>query len=1086
MQHERAVSTSSFRIDARDMIPHITDPAAIKEDFSDDNYNNSNNNGKDVEDDNGDDVWYSGGAGSHFQPNGSGSFSSAHHNPYPITPSSLPHFSASPSQRLDRGKAPARAMEEPEDVWGVNTIAKKIRHVVKEHLAQESEEEELDPITAYWATDSTARDLIRSSFREGRGKPPHKTSFSRRSPVETDSWGEAPQVVLPYNDDRYTSDALSEQRKREFWGKNSNGEWFLLNDESGKSLSRRTSTSMTTTTTTRSTTTTRTSVTTMVTTTTEEQQQLEINQKPETTSAPGSEVLSEVESELDSESDDSISLSGCSGLKDLVISGRGLYKERNDDDDQDDDDEDDGGGGEYGKEDDDEYDEDSYDNGWRGYGEIVQNSIEPKAVISAPKEVSRSVVHEQATVSDNVEKESQSSSGSASPSRTLPAPSSYFTSENDGDGVKKSRSATQVHQKPISQGYGDHHTGDWISEDQWILSVDQRKQTGLQPRSPPNHENDDTWVVGGASVTKGRISGDTTNPSTTTRPKSPQDEQTKRRMPLSLDLGTAKPMNLNDDDLEQSILLPSDAISRLPAGLLDGGDDGEYVPSDVGAADCGSMPPLKSLFSAEKEANATKRQEERQHSRFSFLDEQDSATQATPMTESSLLDLNMDVVDVSNPSRLGNKLKAESPASTGPALTPRPLSLLDISHEGETIGTSAPALLEFESCELESLFTRSMVPLVPSRTGSAASVTPRKPMTPSLLDNQDDLESFSPQDHTTKTATAANIPKSNSEESGTGLLVNLDGRGEAQDASFVRESGNESIVAAFEQTLPMEAAPLSWSKSSLPSQEGAGILIDIATTAITDTTNTTTNITNESGNDLAVKHGTAMATMTATSSNTSSVTTAPLSPASARSDASFGHFEFGVDSWLHKLGAQNKKFHEESLQESREQWGRLMAKQEEDSKKLEVFIQQQQQKQEQQQQQREQKQQQRSKMELTTGSTLPVVLGLTNGFVESDDNMKLKKEQTKTKKKEVIPFTLTVQIETREFGLQEIHVTEKDDMDKVEELVEVFCGSFKMVEYKMVIYVSVASAIKRKKNKIKKDRLLEGNNGPTLCSKKQH
>ncbi|KAF9289450.1 hypothetical protein BGZ74_000721, partial [Mortierella antarctica] len=47
----------------------------------------------------------------------------------------------------------------------------------------------------------------------------------------------------------------------------------------------------------------------------------------------------------------------------------------------------------------------------------------------------------------------------------------------------------------------------------------------------------------------------------------------------------------------------------------------------------------------------------------------------------------------------------------------------------------------------------------------------------------------------------------------------------------------------------------------------------------------------------------------------------------------------------------------------------------------------------------------------------------------------------------------------------------RDDVEKLEELVDAFCSLYRMEAYKMAIFASVASAIKRKKKMIKKDRL---------------
>ncbi|GJJ68923.1 hypothetical protein EMPS_01269 [Entomortierella parvispora] len=151
----------------------------------------------------------------------------------------------------------------------------------------------------------------------------------------------------------------------------------------------------------------------------------------------------------------------------------------------------------------------------------------------------------------------------------------------------------------------------------------------------------------------------------------------------------------------------------------------------------------------------------------------------------------------------------------------------------------------------------------------------------------------------------------------------------------------------------------------------------------------------------------------------------------------FAGYEFASPhEWLAQIANDNRRQFSESRAENREQWKSLMAKQEEDSRKIEEFIQ------------------------MTT---------ISKPEQDSRETEELTRKTTMAKERPSVktngdtggePFSVKLTIETRNNGLQIIHATEKDDLRAV---VEEFCGRFDMVGYDMALWVMMAAAINDKK-----------------------
>ncbi|KAG0030558.1 hypothetical protein BGZ81_002515 [Podila clonocystis] len=742
-----------------------------------------------------------------------------------------------------------------DDAWGVGTAWPAPRR----GLSQGSDNEEsLDAITAYWATDPNTQDLIRSSKRK-KPKPP-TTTFLRQHHLETDSWGDAPQGIRPYGHD--PSDGLVEQQKQEFWSQDEQGRWYLLNNTNPSQATIQRAMTMTPTTTT-------TAYTSL-----------------ERRSVEGSTERRSMEGSVQ-----------CHSLG-LIEHGPGegseiqVYRSDNDERESE---------GDY-----EEGNEDNYDNDWRDYGEtqIVRTDVPKK----------------------------------------LPRSEGSFSFSDGSD-------MPQPHYRPEQQ---HKYEVEWLSEEQW-------KTPRGRAIQPP--KEDDLWEMANTDnlyITQlPEDEGSTHKPSKSPSPLlSPSQASTEdypdfQARSLSLDFSKAKPYH---DDYEQSINLPSDAVSRLPSGLLEADEDDGMV--DVGDIAFTRSPPF-------------------------YPDQKDAQ-------ESSLLDLD-------------NEIGITSPVQATTSRSVSSSSLLDMSHEDEAKPTmpllelikeptQEPtrdqestlrmiSLLEQSTCAISldqectlartiSVDQKSLIPMV-SLDQELDETAPVKLSIPSLLDD-------------------------------LGVLLSMDG-----DKETTKEPNEE----------PTDKEPTD--KDS-----------DRDSADIKDT------LSANHASLIDIEH---------------SIGQGVISPTPKSSQS---HFEFGVHSWLDKLGAQNKKFHEESLQTNKQQWDSLMAKQQEDSKKLDDFI-------------------QRSTTATTTailssaekqGSANEEVTGLgLASAVTTTTSKKVVKTQT--------PFSLQVDIETSGCGFQSIHVTERDDIEKLEELVDAFCSRYRMDAYKMAVFASVASAIKRKKKMIKKDRL---------------
>ncbi|KAG0366442.1 hypothetical protein BGZ54_005352 [Gamsiella multidivaricata] len=121
--------------------------------------------------------------------------------------------------------------------------------------------------------------------------------------------------------------------------------------------------------------------------------------------------------------------------------------------------------------------------------------------------------------------------------------------------------------------------------------------------------------------------------------------------------------------------------------------------------------------------------------------------------------------------------------------------------------------------------------------------------------------------------------------------------------------------------------------------------------------------------------------------------------------------------WLNQIAKKNMEQFQESMVAHKKEWVALMEKQEQDSRKLDEFIR------------------------------------------HHSDAKKARKPRGR------IPVSLSMLIETRDFGQQEIRVTENDDL-KV--LVEDFCAKYQMQSFEMAIWVTVADALKKQKKMLRK------------------
>lgn len=539
--------------------------------------------------------------------------------------------------------------------------------------------------------------------------------------------------------------------------------------------------------------------------------------------------------------------------------------------------------------------QDNYDNGWRDYGETQAVRIDV-------------------------------------PSKKLPGSESCF-SLSDGSDIP------QLHYRPERL---HSYKVEWLPEDQWKAPRGRTIQSpkedpwemteGIPCGTPPIEDDpwemantediprvtplkeDDPWEMSNTND-EDNTHEPSKSPSFSPSPSQASTEDHPDFLaPLSLDFSTAKPYR-NDCD-EQSINLPSDALSRLPAGLLETDDD-----DDMG--DLGDIAPPRTpqVFSADQ----------RDIPGSSLLDldteiEIMSPVQATnsrSMSSASLLDMCCE--DEAKPTTppLLELLKEPTEEPRGRQSTPPMITLLDQeSPPVSLLDQSTRAIsLNQESLVQGTSFQGSLIPVASLIDQGPTEMVPVKPSIPLLLD---DLASHSP------------LSASDRGTEDDTLLPSMD---------FDKEMDKE-LTGKNPTNKDMSVNPVS--------------LIDI-------------------------------------DSSTGQGVTSPSLPKSSQS-----HFEFGVHSWLDKLGAQNKKFHEESLQTSKQQWDTLMEKQQEDSKKLDDFI-------------------QRSMMTTTTltdkqGSASEEVGVLGVASVMTTTSKKVVKAQT--------PFSLQVDIETSGCGFQSIHVTE--------------------------------------------------------------
>ncbi|KAF9403062.1 hypothetical protein BGZ94_004724, partial [Podila epigama] len=512
MERDRASSSSSFNDDHRDS----TDPEA-----------GSLGSGAGGDDDYGDDIW-------HSQDTWSASQQNVHAQDTPT----VAHSSRDKGKGRADGKNSSRRTR-PEahettpadDVWGVNTIAQWPMANPTGNKETDSEDEPLDGITAYWAKDQNARDLLRSSTR-GRRPKPASAMISRHVHHDTDSWGEAPQSAQSYDVDSYRSDVLIEQSKREFWSQNSKGEWFMLNESTTKK-------------------------TTTVFATGDNNHDLASLSNPEIPVVDNWSVQGVGEyGESDENASDSDEVDGNTyrhgtsksrSNNDHDNHGSRGYNDRSNnhgdsdeeeeevhaagvdvgvdagaDDENDDDDDDDG------------YIEDEHDNGWRGYGGLTQATDMPLDQGVSKRE----------RVSSKISAPFKFDSGESVKHQRAPEPST-------------SLDRRQHRESPV----------EWLKEDQWKLPSSKRKEKSSSPSATDTKsQEDDPWEVESLPV------------KTSLPPSLPAERSTsKNKMDKSklynMDFGTAKPL----DDPEQSVILPIEAVSSLPAGLLDDKEDLEII-----------------------------------------------------------------------------------------------------------------------------------------------------------------------------------------------------------------------------------------------------------------------------------------------------------------------------------------------------------------------------------------------------------------------------------------------------------------------------------------------------------------------------
>ncbi|KAK3847266.1 MAG: hypothetical protein J3R72DRAFT_432271 [Linnemannia gamsii] len=127
--------------------------------------------------------------------------------------------------------------------------------------------------------------------------------------------------------------------------------------------------------------------------------------------------------------------------------------------------------------------------------------------------------------------------------------------------------------------------------------------------------------------------------------------------------------------------------------------------------------------------------------------------------------------------------------------------------------------------------------------------------------------------------------------------------------------------------------------------------------------------------------------------------------------------------WLNQIASRNMRQSEESRAIQQEQWSALMAKQEEDSIRIQDFIQ-----------------------KATTASAI--------------DSASSTSASSKSGSKPKMPFSLAMDIETKDHGRQVLSVNERDNL---KDMVERFCVQYDMQSYEMALWVTVAKAIKKKK-----------------------
>ncbi|KAF9986961.1 hypothetical protein BGZ75_001197, partial [Mortierella antarctica] len=161
----------------------------------------------------------------------------------------------------------------------------------------------------------------------------------------------------------------------------------------------------------------------------------------------------------------------------------------------------------------------------------------------------------------------------------------------------------------------------------------------------------------------------------------------------------------------------------------------------------------------------------------------------------------------------------------------------------------------------------------------------------------------------------------------------------------------------------------------------------------------------------------------------STPTLSPTPPKTTVSSTSFDALSelSSPHEWLNQMAKRNLQQFEESRADHRQQWNALMAKQEEDSRKIHDFIQ--------------------------KATDRPSVAGTSRD------------KATRTKD----PISIAVVVETKDFGKQEMRVTNQDDL---KESVEKFCAQYNMHSYEMALWVTVASALKQRKKKLWAERKL--------------